>query len=219
MIQRLVAVMVGVVVAVTTLATPARPGADHGPHTPHPSVAQRTTTVLPFGDSFTSGADSTDGMGYRSALAQLRPDVRYVGTQGADPWRHEGHSGYTTLQLMDVPVTPAAYALVHVGTNDDGQGATADEMVTRARALVDRLLAGGVGVVILAQIPRTPVNTEWQQQQEDLYDEALPGLAADYGGKLRIVDMRMVPINERGVHPTQQGYWIMAQNWAAALPH
>jgi lysophospholipase L1-like esterase len=180
-------------------------------------------SLLPLGDSITSGTGSTDGTGYRTQLAALMPQTTYVGTQGADPLLHEGRPGWTIDQLADiaqgtVALTLPAYVLVHAGTNDDGRDRTAPQMLASMGRLLDAIALGSPRTIVLvAQIPLTPYNTPTQQAEQAAFNAGLPALAAARQ-RVRIVDMTATHISTDRVHPDDDGYAWMAARWAQALP-
>lgn len=211
--------LVAAVAAVVTLAVPAAP--TPGPTRPRPPNPL-AFSIMPVGDSITIGAAGTTGTGYRGYLAGLVPLATWVGSQGAAPLRHEGHSGWTCDQLADQARAWAArhrprMVLLDCGTNDDGLGRSAEQMLASAARLLDELAAGGARTVLVAQITITPYNTPAQQQAEIDFNAGLPALAAARTG-VRVVDMTGVHLSPDRVHPDDEGYAEMARRWAAALP-
>ncbi|WP_433218681.1 SGNH/GDSL hydrolase family protein [Dactylosporangium sp. CS-047395] len=187
-------------------------------------------SIMPMGDSITLGLASTDGQGYRKFLDQLltgRPHT-FVGTQGTAPMYHEGHSGWTIDQLGAEARTWVALKrpniiLIHAGTNDDGLNHTSAQMLASMNHLLDEIHAASpTSYVIVAKIPLTPFNNQWQQDQEVGYNAGLPTLAAARSHVI-VVDMVSTQISadsigaER-VHPNDNGYKYMAQVWYNALP-
>ncbi len=200
------------------------------PPRPQPGIGQ----IMPLGDSITVGSCSTSGDGYRDRLdAKLRAagyPLTSVGSQvSASGMRHEGHGGWTIDQVTAGVqggwlATPPEWVLLDAGTNDDGQGRTAAQMLASMSTLLDKILAAGPTVkVIVAQLTITTYNTAAQQQAEQDYDNGLPALAAAKGWRVRTVDMRGVELaaastcTPGGVHPDDAGYEQMANRWYAAI--
>jgi lysophospholipase L1-like esterase len=181
---------------------------------------------MPMGDSITLGAQSSDGTGYRGKLRTLRPELTLVGETCDLAGCHNGVSGWSIEQTAArarawVSVKRPRVVLLHTGTNNDGRGETGAQMLQRLGLLLDEIYAGSPGTLVLvAQIPRTPFNTAWQQDQEDVYDAGMPGLATSrnaVGQHMRVVDMRATVIGADHIHPGDDGYTFMAQAWSAAL--
>ncbi|WP_433059593.1 SGNH/GDSL hydrolase family protein [Dactylosporangium sp. CS-033363] len=187
-------------------------------------------SIMPMGDSITLGLASTDGQGYRKFLDQLlagRPHT-FVGTQGTAPMNHEGHSGWTIDQLGAearrwVALKRPDIILIHAGTNDDGLNHTTAQMLASMNHLLDEIHAGSpTSYVIVAKIPLTPFNNQWQQDQEVGYNAGLPAVAAARSHVI-VVDMVSTQISADSVgaervHPNDTGYKYMAQVWYNALP-
>lgn len=187
---------------------------------PRPAVVY--TRIMPMGDSITLGLSSTSGNGYRGYLRDLI-STRYdqVGSLGTPPLMHEGHSGWTIDQLAAnargwVQAAHPAIVLLDAGTNDDGHNQTGAQMLASMGHLLDEIYAGGVSIVVVAQITITPYNNAWQQQQERDFNAGLPALAATKG-HTKVVDMTGVHISSDRVHPDDAGYLTMAQVWRTVL--
>lgn len=199
---------------------------------PEPRPNPRVLVVMPMGDSITEGVGSTASGGYRGPLATLLPPAtRYVGHL-TDPAgrRHEGHSGWTIDQLavdarawarMTVSRSGPGVVLLDAGTNDVGNGNnhTGAQMLASMDHLLDELLAGGAGHIVVAQLTITTYNNAAQQAEQRAYNAGLPALAAAKSGKVSVVDMAAAPLITLadGVHPDDAGYAEMARRWHAAL--
>ena len=193
--------------------------------------------ILPFGDSITRGAKSSDDAGYRSQLFKLivaaKQKVTFTGslTNGPTevsgqpfPRMHEGHSGWTISQLSPLVPAPALdgkpnIILLHIGTNDIGSRDPAG-MATRLEALVDKVAQNGPdALIVLAQI--TPAFTD--NDIRDAYNAKIPGIVQSHAAKgqhIIGVDMNKLPmadLSSDGVHPNDQGYAYMAGIWYAAI--
>ncbi len=121
-------------------------------------VAGAATTVLPLGDSITTGDAS---QGYRlnlwSQMVAGSNDVDLIGSldsggpTGFDR-QHEGHSGYTVQQLADAlpgwlrkyPVPDVV--LLHIGTND----------LTRSQVTQSAVMQQQLGRIIETLCTRNP---------------------------------------------------------------
>jgi lysophospholipase L1-like esterase len=142
--------------------------------------------ILPFGDSITEGAKSSDDAGYRSQLFKLivaaKQKVTFTGslTNGPTqvsgqtfPRMHEGHSGWTIDPgyselsgyggISSLVPSPALNGgphiiLLHIGTNDLFPTKDGAGMATRLDALVEKIAQNAPSaLIVLAQI--TPVGS------------------------------------------------------------
>lgn len=215
------ALLIAIVAAL--LQPTAHPGADPTCCT-NPRAAA-TLAIMPLGDSITLGVGSASGLGYRGPLDGMLVAHRWVGSQGAAPWLHEGHSGWRIDQVVPYARTWAAQAqpgvvLIDLGTNDAGRDhdEPAAQMLAEMRQLIAELRAALPTVsLVLAQPTLTPLNTAAQQAALRDFGDALPGLAAEVG-RAKVVDMRGVHIGPDQVHPDDAGYQEMARRWATVLP-
>jgi hypothetical protein len=106
--------------------------------------------------------------------------------------------------------------LIHAGTNDnwfEADGEPYLEAPFRFETLLDYVLCNAADAVVL--VAKLIANKQ-NQTQTDFYNYALPGIV---GYKIRIVDHT----NVNGdllidlLHPNDQGYQLMAQNWMDAI--
>ncbi len=137
--------------------------------------------ILPFGDSITRGAKSTDDGGYRSPLFKLivaaKQKATFVGSAANGPAQvsgqpfprmHEGHAGWTIdpgynmlsssysgiSKLVPSPALDAnpSIILLMIGTNDLFARDTAG-MATRLEALLDKIVQNAPNaLIVLAQL-------------------------------------------------------------------
>lgn len=185
---------------------------------PVPLPLYQVGTIMPMGDSITLGAQSTDGTGYRGPLDRsITIPHKLVGTAYRSGWSIFQLTPYA--RAWTAQYRPA-YVLLDAGTNDAGkyQNRSTDQMITDMRALLQEILAGGAGVVVVAQPTITPYNTAAQQTTLNDFDNRLPALASEFSGRVRVVDMRGVGIGADRVHPDDAGYAEMARRWLAAVP-
>jgi lysophospholipase L1-like esterase len=174
--------------------------------------------VLAIGDSITVGAGSSDGLGYRSLLADLL-GVRRV--RAAVSMCAEGG---ITLRVL-APRVPAALAasppdiaLVALGTNDAAMPDLVD-YAARLGTLVDTILASSPTVRVVVARPALS-NAPWavyEQQIGGHVDTVVAARAA--GGRVRSADMTAVDCSwtTDGIHPMDAGYMVMARQWLRAL--
>ena len=199
--------------------------------------------ILPFGDSITEGAKSSDAAGYRSQLFKLivaaKLKVTFTGSQASGPAQvsgqpfprmHEGHSGWTISQITALVPSPALDAkpnivLLHIGTNDIGSRNPA-AMAMRLDALVEKIAKNAPdALIVLAQITTARTDNDIR----DAYNAMMPAIVQSHAAKgqhIIGVDQNKVPtggLSSDGVHPNDQGYVYMAGVWYAAikdlLPH
>ena len=203
--------------------------------------------ILPFGDSITRGAKSTDDGGYRSPLFKLivaaKQKVTFVGSAANGPTQvsgqpfprnHEGHAGWTIdpgynmlsssySGISKLVPSPALdqnpnIILLMIGTNDLFARDTAG-MSTRLEALLDKIAQNAPNaLIVLAQL--TPLAHD--DPNLTAYNAKIPGIIQSHAAKgqhIIGVDMSKLPTSELtdGTHPTDQGYAYMANIWYAAL--
>lgn len=203
--------------------------------------------ILPFGDSITRGAKSTDDGGYRSPLFKLivaaKQKATFVGSAANGPAEvsgqpfprnHEGHAGWTIdpgynmlsssysgiSKLVPSPALDPKpnIILLMIGTNDLFARDTAG-MSTRLEALLDKIAQDGPNaLIVLAQL--TPLGHD--DPNLTAYNAKIPGIVQSHAAKgqhIIGVDMSKLPVNELtdGTHPTDQGYAYMATIWYAAI--
>ncbi len=201
-----------------------------------------------MGDSITFGSGSTDGNGYRKLLFDYLygpnevHNIAYIGSQqsGSAGYRHEGHPGWRTDQLIDGvnrlkwltnPTNggPPQFVVLLTGANDAGQGHSWQQMVTDTATLLDLILAGSPStcVVLCEQILMSgninhTLSDNTRKQQA--YNAALPGLAAARSGRVNIARLGIITqanLDPSGVHPTDLGYrmvaWLIYQAFAPWL--
>ena len=178
--------------------------------------------ILPFGDSITRGAKSSDDAGYRSQLFKLivaaKQKVTFTGslTNGPTtvsgqtfPRMHEGHPGWTIDPgynmisssyggISSLVPSPALNGnpniiLLHIGTNDLFARDTAN-MSTRLEALIDKIAANAPSaLIVLAQI--TPRGTT--DAALTTYNSRIPGIVQSHAAKgqhIIGVDMSKLPV-------------------------
>jgi len=202
--------------------------------------------VMPLGDSITLGVgDGTaTGLqdGYRCALkAKLRAagqEIDYVGSQTSGPpqcpdgdIQHEGHSGWTTTQLLGQTATWVAAAqpdvvLLMIGTNDiklrqwDGLTARLGQIIdlihdTRPGTLVV------VSTLVQYQTSDQPTIDAW-----NAYRDAVPVVAAAHGARVAYNDNVTRAELADGIHPKGCAYdgkmawsWYFAWTQTTAAPN
>ena len=212
--------------------------------------------IMPLGDSITHGSQSVRGNGYRAplyvALTNLGYNVDYVGTETdnygkTDPFLadsdHEGHSGwkienasngiYDHIQGFFAQIGDPHVILLHIGTNDTGDGETAfrGQATNRLVRLLDRIHecqpSAKVVVTTLMRRYTTAGDTEdnWKYAAiTNVFNPAIPGIVAGQQAKGQaayFLDMHAaVPSWDQiadTVHPNDVGYTNMANAWVSAV--
>lgn len=203
--------------------------------------------ILPFGDSITRGAKSSDDGGYRSPLFKLivagKQKATFVGSAAHGPTTvsgqtfprsHEGHAGWTIdpgfnqisssysgiSKLVPSPALDGKpdIILLMIGTNDLFARET-DKMATRLEALLDKIaLNAPRSLIVLAQI--TPRGTN--DPNLTAYNAKIPSIIKAHAAKgqhIIGVDMSKLPVSllADGTHPNDKGYAYMADIWYAAI--
>lgn len=194
--------------------------------------APRPLRIMPLGDSITHGGKVPGG--YRIALWQHLVEAGVpadlVGSQANGPASlgdhdHEGHPGWRIDEIdahieawlrADRPRT----VLLHIGTNDISHGYHVATAPRRLTALLDRITTTlpGVRVYVATLIP-----IAYAQDEVRRFNQQLPGIVREQTAKGRdvvLVDMASALTTADladGVHPTAEGYALMADTWWAAL--
>lgn len=203
--------------------------------------------ILPFGDSITRGAKSSDDAGYRSALYKLivaaKQKATFTGSLSNGPTQvsgqtfprmHEGHPGWTIdpgynmisssySGISSLVPSPALNGNPHIillmiGTNDLFARDTAN-MATRLEVLLDNVVKDAPNaLIVLAQI--TPLGTT--NAALTAYNAKIPGIIESHAAKghhMIGVDMSQLPTSQLsdGTHPNDQGYAYLANVWYAAI--
>lgn len=203
--------------------------------------------ILPFGDSITRGAKSSDDAGYRSALFELiiaaEQKVAFTGSLSNGPMqlsgqtfprKHEGRPGWTIdpgynmisssyggiSSLVPSPALDGSphIILLMIGTNDLFARDTAN-MAARLDVLLDAIADNAPDtLIVLAQI--TPLGTN--NAALTAYNAKIPELIQAHAAKgqhIIGVDMSQLPTGDLsdGTHPNDDGYAYMANIWYAAI--
>jgi lysophospholipase L1-like esterase len=109
------------------------------------------------------------------------------------------------------------YVLLHIGTNDATQGASASLMESRLIQLLGDLKTDlpTSQVIVASLIPRT--DSAADEAVEEQYNAAMPAIVAEMGANFHFLDMHDVidPSTDLadGVHPNLQGYDKMGDAW------
>jgi lysophospholipase L1-like esterase len=202
--------------------------------------------ILPFGDSITRGAKSTDDGGYRTPLYKLviaaGQKATFTGSQSHGPSQvsgqpfprsHEGRAGWTIdpgfnmnssyggiSSLVPSPALDGKphIILLHIGTNDLFARET-ENMAARLEVLIDKIAKNAPdALIVLAQI--TPLSSP--RAALTTYNNKIPGIVQSHAAKgqhIIGVDMSKLPTSllSDGSHPNNQGYAYMADIWYAAI--
>jgi lysophospholipase L1-like esterase len=214
----------------------------------HPCPTNGTPCkILPFGDSITRGAKSSDDGGYRAPLYKLvvagKQKATFTGSQSHGPTtvsgqpfprNHEGHAGWTIdpgfnmlsssysgiSKLVPSPALDGNpnIILLMIGTNDLFARETAN-MATRLEVLLDKIAQNAPNaLIVLAQI--TPLSKA--NAALTAYNGKIPGIIQAHAAKgqhIIGVDMSKLPVADLsdGTHPNDRGYAYMADIWYAAI--
>jgi lysophospholipase L1-like esterase len=191
--------------------------------------------VMGLGDSFTWGAQSSTGNGYRDQLTrhltaagqnwilvgdQLHGTMLDNNNEGWPGWVISGLTPHVAGWLAAPPpsVRPPDYVLLCAGTNDAiAPTRSSDRMIADMGGLLDAILAVTPTIrVLVATLPMTAAHPE-AQGCELHFNTKLVGLVATYPDRVRLVDMVGVEIGADGIHPDDVGYADMGDRWWTAL--
>ncbi|MDA1029402.1 MAG: SGNH/GDSL hydrolase family protein [Bacteroidetes bacterium] len=143
-------------------------------------------TIVPFGDSITDGRCSTTENGivipdryqrWTDVLAERLNADPNVGTWAvanaaiAGNRIISGGNGPPGLERLDRDVLEragATHVIFFEGTNDIGNGATADQIIQASQMIIDRVHAKGIRIIGATMIPRGgPTGTGWNTTMEE----------------------------------------------------
>lgn len=186
--------------------------------------------VMPLGASSTVGKGSWGTAGYRGPLQELLPrdgvQVDLVGSRrdGPDsvPDRdHEGRSGIT-LEAMQPRVAEWVrradpdVVLLHNGTNDLLQGASAEEAAEHLEGVLSEIVRVSDAHVIVAGVwAPLPGDERDREEFERLAAVAVAGFW-ERGHSMRFVDATGLLTRDQladGLHPNAAGYRVIAAMW------
>jgi lysophospholipase L1-like esterase len=189
--------------------------------------------VLPLGDSITCGCGSTarassnwtascgtDVGGYRvplwAALTAAGVNATLVGTLSSGPsWapsaatRHEGHPGWRTAQILAIlpawAATQPDVILIHLGTNDIGQGKPLPGMLADMGALLGNISSALPSARTIVCTILHMVNSEHPEWGPAVaaYNAALPALVAQWP-QAALVDLAPTGLCTENTDPRQR---------------
>lgn len=189
--------------------------------------------LMPIGDSITAGYRSSTGNGYRgplyTELINQGDALDFVGSQRSgvmfDP-DNEGYFGDRIDQISglisgELALYQPNVVLLHIGTNDLGQGYQVSTAPSRLASLIDQIIAADPGVTVLvAQLICN--STPSVQSLINSYNSQIPGIVqarVNAGKHVYTVSMSSLTtadLND-GLHPNDGGYQKMADAWDAGI--
>lgn len=227
-----VRVTVAVVCALTLLT-----GAQAGGGTPATATPVRAGAItgeplriMPLGASSTVGTGSPATAGYRGPLQELLAEdgltVDMVGSQQDGPSSvpdrdHEGRGGWTLAQMIPYAAGWVAQAhpdvvLLHAGTNDLIQGASARITAQRLDAVLDAIEEVSDAHVVVAGVwaplpDRRAARAEFAERAAAVVREH-----HEQGQHVTYVDTATLLTRDEfadGLHPNAAGYRRIARTW------
>jgi len=207
--------------------------------------------IVPLGDSITYGCIDGCGTnittpgcvdcqgGYRTSLFTLLTQkgikFNFVGSLESGPSsinrHHEGHPGWRIDQIQaDIVGWMNSYKpeifLIHLGTNDAGQGGSSSLLIQRMQTLLSTIYkANPQAHIYLASIIHFYCN-DAAEATVAAYNAGLPAVVqqfASQGFKISFVDifnkggLVQADYGDNCVHPNKNGYDKMARMWASAI--
>ena len=218
---------------------PHHPAHDHTP-APGAGAVDNALPLAPdqsllfFGDSITA-----EPAGYVAVLGQA---LRHTRADLGLRLINAGISGNTVRDLAarlerDVLAQPPTYVAICIGANDylgaaagEPQGVPLPEFVLRYEALVGRLRAAGITVIVLTIPIIGQDDTDHPIPDPGPYNAAILALAAR--ARLPVVDLhrafyevyeragnykQIVRLSDDGIHPNRQGHALIARALVAQL--
>ena len=190
--------------------------------------------ILPLGDSFTWGEGSSDGNGYRQALANLISqngnNLTYIGSVKSGSMsnnENEGHGGNQILAVGEkgksiYPERPNIVLLM-AGANDVVFKNDVFHAPQRLSAVIADIVFACPDAVILVGTLLPLLNPQTTDAVIG-FNSMIMGVIwefANKGKKVDLVDMGRVTthyINTRdGIHPIDEGYQLIAAAWYDGL--
>jgi beta-glucanase (GH16 family)/lysophospholipase L1-like esterase len=186
--------------------------------------------LMPLGDSITDGGDSMGG--YRldlwKKLVQTDGDkIDFVGSLNGGPSDlgdkdHEGHIGWNITELDEqingwMTTSKPDIVLLHIGTNDLDQGASASEMESNLKKLLTDIYTAKPDTALV--VSSLIITTVGEKATWTAYNAAIPGIVSGFksqGKNITYVDMSNSLTEadlDDGAHPTWEGYSKMATVW------
>jgi acyl-CoA thioesterase-1 len=220
-----IVVLLMVLVGVSAGAVPVQRSAAAAP-APTPVVLR----IMPLGASSTVGNGSPETAGYRgpvqALLARDGITVDMVGSQRGGPSSvpdrdYEGASGLSLEGMMPrvagwVRRARPDVILLHMGTNDLLQGASAEEVARRLESVLAEIVAVSDAHVIVAGV-WAPLPAETRDREE--FNRLSAAVVADFrqrGHSLRYLDVSEPLESDEladGLHPNATGYRLIAAMW------
>jgi acyl-CoA thioesterase I len=205
-------------------STPARAGTASG------AAATEPLRIMPLGASSTVGTGSASTAGYRGPLQQRMAAhgiaVELVGSQHDGPASvpdrdHEGHGGWTLARMAPrvaawVRDARPDVVLLHAGTNDLIQGASAQVAAQRLDMVLDAIHEVSDVHVIVAGIwaplpARAPARAEFDALAAAVVAEhGAEGRSASYADTAELLTSTDLA---DGLHPNAAGYQRIAAMW------
>ncbi|MBD2001187.1 hypothetical protein H6G00_32115 [Leptolyngbya sp. FACHB-541] len=204
--------------------------------------ASRIISVLPLGDSITSGEHTNRVAGaYRTQLEDRfigdRFAVDLIGSRSDGPSDlrdkdHEGNPGLRISQITNI-VDDSEYfetyspdvILLQIGTNDTSasNNRTLDQMKADLGELIDQITSRSPNARLVISTV-TPVTNSSRNARLQDFNEAIPDLVsakAAQGKRVTFVNaggsLNLGDIGSDGIHPTKAGYDKLGDTWYARL--
>lgn len=189
-------------------------------------LSKRAVTVMPLGDSITSGIGSSTSAGYRAPLYEdlkrAAKSVDFVGSvrTGTMPdGDNEGHPGWRIDQIAraadcSVPSQRPSVVTLHAGTNDLNQNHDVAAAPARLGSLIGQVLDDAPEATVLVA-DLVPATKPGLQPLIDAYNAQLPSVVSgfrDRGKHVALLDMSTVTTADlaQPAHPNDAGYRKMA---------
>jgi len=177
------------------------------------SATANGANIIAFGDSITRGYGSNSG-GYPAKLSDLlnsngKPSI--VANYGKD-----SETTYEGLERFDSVLASFAANLILIqeGTNDIHAGFSVEVSQWSLQGMIDKAKAAGVTPLLSTLTPETAA-------VPDVWNPMIAALASSNG--IILVDNYAATapiwgsISSDNIHPTDEGYQIMANTWYATL--
>ncbi|MCJ1467350.1 hypothetical protein MMC07_005974 [Pseudocyphellaria aurata] len=190
--------------------------------------------IMPLGASITYGIGSSNGNGYRLALAEdlTGTTMRFVGSVRSGTMTdnyNEGHPGATIRETAQFARASLGYRpnviTLHVGTNDFDSlvpKEATEEAPERLGGLIDDLVVACPDATVLVAQLAHAANPLYDERIR-LFNDQVPRVVAkraNAGHRVLVADMRSITkqyLNGDGIHPTDVGYKMMADIWFAGI--
>ena len=185
---------------------------------------------MPLGDSLTDGTGDPPNGGYRGPLFAQFPTLISVGSLTVNGGNHEGHTGFSSQDILTnistyLALNPPDGVLLMIGTNDADAGTAASTTAANIVSTINIIIAANAATqVFIATIPNEDSTRTTENANAVLQRAAVTSaIASNFGSNPNVILVTMptnIPDADLilgGEHPNQAGNVFVTAAWAAAI--